>query len=185
MITRRNGPEKEKKQRPKHGVPLSFSQEENLRISDKECEDTIEREQARLWAKLQRAEAQFSTGSIAQRSRALDCIYADLVANSAVGSFTISSEHFPNLTDSVTTHGVLVWTKEQRRLEKAIFFTKFRAAGRWIYAPLQEVGTLVPLGRVFCIDAWMPMFALTRTMTLPLPLVLVMAKARGLVILSI
>jgi hypothetical protein len=111
-----------------------------LTISAEECEDTIEREQARLWAKLQRAEAQFPTGSIAQRSRALDCMYADLVANSAVGSFT-SSEHFPKLTDSVTTHGVLVWTKVQRLLEKAIFFTKLRAAGRWINAPLQEVGT--------------------------------------------
>lgn len=66
-----------------------------------------------------------------------------------------------------------------------MFYTKIRAAIRWIYAPLQEVGTLVPQGRVFCIDAWMPMFALSRTMTLPLPLVLVMAKARCLVILSI
>lgn len=155
-----------------------------MTISAEECEDTIERDQARLWAKLQRAEVQFPTGSIAQRSRALDCIHADLVANSAVGFF-ISSEHFPKLTDSVTIHGVLLWTKEQRRLENAIFFTKLRAASRWIYALLQEVGTLVRLGRVFCINEWMPVFALSRTMTLPLPLVLVMAKARGLAILSI
>lgn len=50
-----------------------------------------------------------------------------MVTNSAVGSF-VSSERGRKLTELVTIHDMLAWTGEQRRLEKAIFFTKLYAA---------------------------------------------------------
>lgn len=175
MATRRNDPGKEKKPEPKHRIRTPAFLDERVRSQAAEFDVVNKSEQARLWAKLRRAEARLPTGSVADRSRALDRIYADLVANSAVGSFA-SSERGRKLTDLATVHDMLVWAEEQRRLEKAIFFTKMRAAGLWIFAPLQDVGILVRLGRVCSIIGWLPMFVLGRIMTLPLPLVRMMAK---------
>lgn len=125
MATKRNGSEKEKRREPQHPIP-SFL-DEAVRSQSVQFDAANESEQARLWAKFKQAEARLPPSSVAERSRALDRIYADLVTNSAVGSF-VSSERGRKLTELVTIHDMLAWTEEQRRLKKAIFFTKLRAA---------------------------------------------------------
>jgi len=167
IATKHKGPKNEKKHKPKTRSPLSL--DDRLRRKAEYCDEAVEREQARLWAKLQRAEKHLPKGNVAQRSRALDRMYADLVANSAIGSFA-SSERGQKLIDTTTGRDVYFWMEEQRRLEKALFSAKMRSARLWIFAPLHDVGVLVRLGRVLGVIAWSPMFVFARLMTLPLPI---------------
>ena len=107
----------------------------------------IKRKQARIWTKLQRAEARLPTGDAAQRNHALDRIYADLVANSSLGSFA-SSERSRQPIGTKIARDVLDWLGEQRRLERALFNAKMRSAGLRLFAPLQDVGILIRVGRL-------------------------------------
>jgi hypothetical protein len=173
MATKHNGPENKKKHKPKTRSSLAL--DDRLRHKADECDEAVEREQARLWAKLQRAEKHLPTGNVAQRSRALDRMYADLVANSAIGSFA-SSERGQKLIDTTTGRDIYFWMEEQRRLEKAFFSAKMRSASLWIFAPMHDVGVLVRLGRVLGVIAWSPMFVFARLMTLPLPILRRMNK---------
>lgn len=173
MATKRNGPKKEQKYEPKRRAPSSF--DERLREKADECDEAVVKEQARLWAKLERAEARLPKGDVARRSRALDRIYADLVAHSAIGSFA-AGERGRQLLKANPGRDTLNWLEEQRRLEKAAFFAKIRSAGLWIFAPRHDIGILVCVGRVLGIIVWLPMFALARLVTLTLPILRMAVK---------
>ena len=174
MATKRDGPEKEKKHKFKHRV-LSSHHAERLKASAEECEEVIEREQARLWAELQQVEAALPTGDVAQRNRALNRIYADLVANSAMSSFC-SSERSRQMVDTKTARNLLGWLEEQRRLERAVLYAKMRSAGLYLFAPWQDVGILIRVGRLLGAFAWLPLLALARVITLTTPIVRMMDK---------
>jgi hypothetical protein len=170
MATKRNDPEKEKRHKLNHRAPPPPSSSFEERLMNK-ADKEAEREQARLWAKLERAERHIPTGNVAQRNRTLERIYADLVANSAVGFFA-SSERGRKLIDTRSGRDFYIWMEEQRRLEKAFFFfqAKMRSAGLWIFAPMHDVGVPVRLGRVLGAIVWLPMFVFARVVTLTLPL---------------
>lgn len=175
MATKRDGPEKEKKHKFKHRVLSSHRHAERLKASAEECEEAIERQQARLWAEVQQVEARPPTGDGAQRNRALDRIYADLVANSAMNSFC-SSERSRQLVGTKTARDILDWLEEQRRLERAVLYAKMRSAGLYLFAPWQDVGVLVRVGRLLGAIAWLPLLAFGRVITLTTPIVRMMAK---------
>jgi hypothetical protein len=171
MATKRHNTEREKKHKPNRHAPPPPPSSFDKRIIHKtdESDKKVEKEQAQLWAKLERAERHIPRGNVAQRNRALERIYANLVANSAAGSFA-SSERGRKLIATRSGRDYYVWLEEQRRLEKAFFFAKMRSAGLWIFAPMHNVGVLVRLVRVLGVIVWLPMFVSARIVTLPLPI---------------
>ena len=173
MATKRNESEKKKKHEFRHHIPQGCA--ERLKVSVEECEEASERVEAQLWADLRRVETRLPTGNVAQRNRALYRIYADLVANSAMSSF-LSSERSRQLVTTKTARDVLGWLEEQRRLERVVFSTKLRSASLYLFAPWQDVGILIRVGRLLGAIAWLPWFALARVITLTTPLVRMMVK---------
>jgi hypothetical protein len=129
MATKRNDPEKEKRHKLNHRAPPPPSSSFEERLMNK-ADKEAEREQARLWAKLERAERHIPTGNVAQRNRTLERIYADLVANSAVGFFA-SSERGRKLIDTRSGRDFYIWMEEQRRLDYAFFFFSSEDAFCW------------------------------------------------------
>jgi hypothetical protein len=136
MATKRHNAvntEKEKKHKPNRHAPPPpppppSSFDKRIIHKTDESDKKVENEQAQLWAKLERAERHVPRGNVAQRNRALERICADLVANSAVGSFA-SSERGHKLIATRSGRDYYVWLEEQWRLEKVFFFAKMRAAG--------------------------------------------------------
>lgn len=175
MATKRNELDNEKKRKPEsHDNRDPFDDSKLKRRTDKVSAE-LEQEQARLWRKVQRVTANLSTGSVAQRTRALERLYADLVATSALSSFT-SSDRGRQLFGDRTSREILQWAEEQRRLEMAVFYAKVRSAGLWIFATLGDVGVFTRLGKLLSFIAWTPMFLLARIITAPLPIMRYLVK---------
>ena len=79
--------EKEDELDPKYRLPVirpPFLFDEKRRKMSSDVEDHLNREREKLWAQVKRAEAQLPMNDIPQRRRALDRIYADLVATNAL-----------------------------------------------------------------------------------------------------
>jgi hypothetical protein len=135
-----------------------------------EIEEDDKQRQEKLWAALKRAEAQLPlTNDIPQRRRALDRIYADLVADNA-SSLATSSDHFRRVFQASDPRVLVRLMEETRRLENARFLARARAARLWVFAPMQDVGVFRRLGRLLFFVGSLPFFLALRLMTTTAPL---------------
>lgn len=107
---------------------------------------------------------------IPQRRRALDRIYADLVATNALNGI-ISNESIQRLFERTDPRGIVRWIEDERQKHRMFFQSQARSARLWIFAPVEEVRVLSRLGSVLWFVGLMPVFLLGSLMTAPLPVV--------------
>ena len=168
MATKRQNPEEDEELDRLMRIPAQRSfflhSKRGRAIADRAERSRAQRHEA-LWAKVQRAEAQLSISmtDIPKRKRALERIYADLVAENAY-NLTSSINSLREMYSATDQRDLIRLLEEEARRTKAYQEAKWRSVSLYLFAPPGDVGFLRRLGKLLGFIGLIPLFLLDNFM---------------------
>ena len=129
------------------------------------AEQTRVEKHEKLWDKVKRAEARLSITDVPQRRRALDRIYADLVAENAY-NLTTTFDHLRNIHSATDQRKVIRMHEEEVQRARSFHAAKWRSVSLYLFAPLGDVGLFSRLGKLLGYVGHFPVFLLDQVMAI-------------------